>query len=112
MRLCRQTLNHQRIDVDHAVLNQVQREHADPLVFPAAAGHLAAAGEEHEIRGSVPLFDHVQAVADLAAQVLRMQVLATAWHFWSFQIWPNSEPSSYFWDYQALVGKLHRKHWH
>jgi hypothetical protein len=32
-------------------LNQVQREHADLLVFPAVAGHLAAAGEEHEIRG-------------------------------------------------------------
>lgn len=45
------------------------------MVFPAVAGHLAATGKEHEIRGAVPLFDHVQAVVDLAAQRFRMQIL-------------------------------------
>jgi hypothetical protein len=30
----------------------VQREHADLVVFPAVAGHLATTGKEHEIRGA------------------------------------------------------------
>jgi hypothetical protein len=38
--------DHQRVDVDHAVLNQVQREHADLVVFPAVAGPLATTGVE------------------------------------------------------------------
>ena len=49
MRLGQHFLDHQRVDVDHAVLDQVQREHADLVVLAAVAGHLAAAGEEHEI---------------------------------------------------------------
>ena len=68
-------MNHQRVDVDHAILNQVQREHADLVVFPAVAGHLAATRKEHKIRGAVPLFDHVQAFVNFAAQLFRMQVL-------------------------------------
>jgi NAD(P)-dependent dehydrogenase (short-subunit alcohol dehydrogenase family) len=52
----------------------VQREHADLVVFPAVADHLAATGKEHEIRGAVPLFDHVQTFVDLSAQRFRMQI--------------------------------------
>jgi hypothetical protein len=54
--------------------NSVQREHADLVVFPAVADHLAATCKEHEIRGAVPLFDHVQTFVDLSAQRFRMQI--------------------------------------
>ena len=52
----------------------MQREHADLVVFLAVADHLAATSKEHEIRGAVPLFDHVQSFVDLAAQSFRMQI--------------------------------------
>jgi len=52
-------LNHQCVDVDHAVLNQVQREHTDLVILSTVADHLAATGKEHEIGGAVPLLDHV-----------------------------------------------------
>ena len=64
MRLCQYVLDHQRVDIDHAVLNQVQREQADLVVFVTVAGHLTTPGKEHEIRGAVPLFDDVQAFMD------------------------------------------------
>ncbi len=66
MRLCQYVLDHQRVDIDHAVLNQVQREHADLVVFVTVAGHLTTPGKEHEIRSAVPLFDDVQAFMDIA----------------------------------------------
>jgi len=49
-------------------VDRAAQGHADLVVFSAVAGHLAAAGEEHKIRGAVPLFDHVQAFVDLAAE--------------------------------------------
>ena len=37
MRLCQHFLDHQRVDVNHAVLDQVQREHADFVILAAVA---------------------------------------------------------------------------
>jgi hypothetical protein len=37
MWLGHQFLDHQRVHVDHAILNQMQREHADFVVFVAVA---------------------------------------------------------------------------
>ena len=67
---------HEGVDVDPAVLNQVQREHADLVVLAAIAGHLTAPGEEHEVCGAVPLLDDVQPLVDLAAQRFQTQVSA------------------------------------
>ena len=61
MRQGQHFLNHQCVDIHHAILNQVQREQADLVVFVRVAGHLTTPGKEHEIRGAVPLFDDVQA---------------------------------------------------
>ena len=69
-------LDHEGVDVDPAVLNQVQREHADLVVLAAIAGHLTAPGEEHEVCGAVPLLDDVQPLVDLVAQRFRTQVSA------------------------------------
>ena len=74
-------LDHEGVDVDHAVLNQVQREHADLVVLAAIAGHLTAPGEEHEVCGAVPLLDDVQPLVDLAAQRFRTQVSAQKYGF-------------------------------
>jgi hypothetical protein len=46
------------------------------MVFAPAAGHLPATRKEYEIRGAVPLFDHVEALVDLTAQRFRVQIPA------------------------------------
>ena len=74
-------LDHEGVDVDHAVLHQVQRDHADLVVLAAIAGHLTAPGEEHEVCGAVPLLDDVQPLVDLAAQRFRTQVSAQKYCF-------------------------------
>jgi hypothetical protein len=48
----------------------------DFVVFAPVAHHLAATGEEHEVRRPIPLLDHVQPVVDLAAQFFGVQVTA------------------------------------
>ena len=67
-------LDHEGVDVNHAVLQQVQAKHADFLVLATVAGELAAAGKEDEVVGAVPMLDHVQPVIDLAPERLVMQV--------------------------------------
>ena len=47
VRLLQHPLNHQRVDVHHAVLDQVQREHADLMILAAVTCHLATPDEEH-----------------------------------------------------------------
>jgi hypothetical protein len=86
----------------------VQREHADLVVFPAVAGHLAATGKEHEIRGAVPLFDHVQAVVDLAAQRFRMQILTEEDRLNFNWLSPGSGPTSQIDRFSDRLLTLHR----
>ena len=76
VRQCQYFLDHQRIDVDHAVLDQVQREHADLVILAAVARHFTPAGKEHEVGRAVPLLDHVQPLVDLTTQHFVMQVAA------------------------------------
>lgn len=51
MRLRQYLLNQQRVDIDHAVLNQMQSKHADFVVFRPITNHFSASGEEHEVCG-------------------------------------------------------------
>ena len=53
-------LKHKRVDIDHAVLQQVQRQHADLVILASIAHQLAPAGEKDEVVGAVPLLDHVE----------------------------------------------------
>jgi hypothetical protein len=57
-------LKHEGVDEDHAVLKQVQAEHADLLILAPIAGELAASGEEHEVIGAVPVLDDVEPIVD------------------------------------------------
>jgi hypothetical protein len=57
MRLCQDLLQHQGVDIHHAILEQMQGEHADFMIFAAIAGHFAATSEEDKIVGAVPLLD-------------------------------------------------------
>ena len=77
-------LDHEGVHVDHAVLQQVQAEHAQLLVLAAVAGELAPAGEEDEVVGAVPVLDHVQPIVDLAPERLVMQVAAQEGRFHGF----------------------------
>lgn len=74
IRLSQHLLQHERIHVHHAVLQQMQRQHADLVIFAAVACHLAAARKEDEVVGAVPSFDGVEARVDLAAQRQAVQV--------------------------------------
>jgi len=47
LRLRQGLLEHESVDVDQAVLKQMQREHADLVVFAAVAGEFDLALEEH-----------------------------------------------------------------
>jgi hypothetical protein len=60
----------------HAVLQQVQAQHRRLLVLQPVGGDLAAAAIEDEVVGTIPGFDHVQPLADLAPQVQPVQVAA------------------------------------
>ena len=74
--LSQNLLQHESVDVHHAILEQMQREHTDLVILAAIAGHFAMAGEEDEIVGAVPLLDDVQALVDLAAEGLIVKVPA------------------------------------
>ena len=50
-------LQHEGVDLHHAVLEQMQGEHADLVILVTIANHFAAAGEEDEVVGAVPFFD-------------------------------------------------------
>jgi hypothetical protein len=57
-------LQHEGVDERHAVLEQVQAEHAEFVILMAIAAELAATGEEYEVVGTVPLLDHFDPVVD------------------------------------------------
>ena len=46
------------------------------MVLPAVAHQFTATGEEDKVVGAVPMFDDVQALVDLAAQLLAVKVPA------------------------------------
>jgi hypothetical protein len=46
---------HESVDVRHAILEQMQREHPDLVILAAIADHFTMAGEEDEIVGAIPL---------------------------------------------------------
>jgi hypothetical protein len=67
VRLGESLLHHQGVDVDETVLQKVQGEHADLVVFTAIAGEFATLSEEHEVVGPVPLlYDSVRLIAATA----------------------------------------------
>lgn len=68
--------NRQGVDVHHAILNQVQREHADFIMFAAITSHFSTSSEEHKIGGTTPLLDHVQPFMDLSTQLFEMKIAA------------------------------------
>jgi hypothetical protein len=57
-------LKHEDVDEDHAILKQVQAEHADLLILAPVANQLAASGEEHEVIGTVPVLDDIEPIID------------------------------------------------
>jgi hypothetical protein len=50
--LAEYALKHQRVDVDHAVLQQVQGQHSCLLILQPVGGDLAATAIEDEIVGA------------------------------------------------------------
>lgn len=75
-RLGQHPLQHQRVHIDQAVLQQVQRQHGQFLVLETVAGYLAAFAEEDEAMGPVPVLDHVKPDMDFTPQVFEADVAA------------------------------------
>lgn len=46
---------------------RVEGQHADLMIFPSIADHLAPAGKEDKVVGAVPLFDDIWDFIDFAS---------------------------------------------
>jgi Transglycosylase SLT domain len=57
-------LQHEGVDKDHAVLEQVQAQHAEFVVLATIAAELAALGKEHEVVRAVPMFNDIEPIVD------------------------------------------------
>ena len=62
------SLNHQRVDVNQADLQEVQRQHADFTLFHLIRGKVAALTEAYEVVDIVPVFNHVQGFLNFMPQ--------------------------------------------
>ena len=69
-------LEHQGVDINHTILKQMQREHADLMVLAAIARELAMASEENEIISAIPLLNDVQSFVYLPTHFFAMQISA------------------------------------
>jgi hypothetical protein len=58
-------LQHEGVDEDHAVLKQVQAQHAKFAVLAPVAAEFAASGEEHEVIGAVSMLDDIEPIVDV-----------------------------------------------
>ena len=76
VRLRQNLLQHERVHVDHTVLQKVQRGMLSSLILVPIARQLAAAGEKHEVVGPVPLLNDVEPLVDLPPQLLAVQIAA------------------------------------
>lgn len=63
-----------RIDVYHAVLQQMQSQHGCFLVLKPVGGDFATAAIEDEVVGAISGFDRVQTLMDLAPQFYPVQI--------------------------------------
>jgi hypothetical protein len=54
----------------------MEGQHRDFLVFQTVGGHLTAFAIEDEIVGTVPVFDHLQPVMDVASEGVLLEILA------------------------------------
>jgi hypothetical protein len=67
-RFVQYALQHQRIDVDQARLQQVQRKNRELLILKPVGCDLAALAEKDEAVRAVPVLDDVETLVYLAAQ--------------------------------------------
>jgi hypothetical protein len=74
--LCQQLLEHEGVDVDHAVLYQMKSQHADLVVFSYVTHEFPSAGKSNKIRSSVPLFNHIQSPVNFPPQLFTMEITA------------------------------------
>jgi hypothetical protein len=61
-------LNHQRIDIHHRVLQQVQRQHRHLLIFSAIGRDLAPFANENEVVGTVPVLDDIESLLNFTSE--------------------------------------------
>ena len=76
MRTREHLLHHKSVNIDHAVLQEVQRQHAQLVILGPIAGQFTTPGKEDKIIRAVPMLNHVKAFMNLAAQSFFVQVSA------------------------------------
>jgi hypothetical protein len=67
VRTVENALQHQGVDVDHAVLEEMEAEHTGFVIFGSIACEFAALGEEDKVVGTVPSLDDVEAFMNFTA---------------------------------------------
>jgi hypothetical protein len=69
-------LEHQGINVDQRVLEEMQGEDRQFLVFPPIRGDIPAFAKEDEIIGAVPILHHIEPFVNLAAEFAESEIAA------------------------------------
>lgn len=64
--LVQDSLDHERVDVNQADLQEMQRQHGDLLILNSIRGDFAAPPVQDEIVAIVPVLDHLQTAVDFA----------------------------------------------
>ena len=74
--LAEHTLNHQRIDIHHRVLQQMQRQHRHLLVFSAMRREFVPCANKNEVVGAVPVLDDIESFLNLTSQFEKPEIAA------------------------------------
>jgi len=69
-------LEHQGINVDERVLEEMQGEGRQCLVFPPIRGDIPAFAKEDEIIGAVPILHDIEAFVNLPAEFAEPEIAA------------------------------------
>jgi hypothetical protein len=75
-RLPEDPLEHQGINVDQRILEEMQGEDRQFLVFPPIRGDIPAFAKEDEIIGAIPIFHDIEAFVNLAAEFAEPEIAA------------------------------------
>ena len=74
--LTEHALNHQRIDIHHRVLQQMERQHRHLLFFLAMRSDCAACPSKNEVIGAVPVLDDIESLLNLPSQLDKPEIAA------------------------------------
>lgn len=76
LRLGQHSLNEEGVNIHEAYLQQMERQGRQALLLEPVGGKLPTFAVEDERVRAIPVLDDIEALVNLAAQFLRLQILA------------------------------------